>query len=141
MITSRRSLLVGFASLLAAPAIVRASSIMPVKVWSVGDGVALNSMPHPEFVDVWDHTAAVDRNLGLALLKVEGRTTLFDPMYNSIVQPTTNRYMVAPGDRLFIGDILVLGTDGYAHRADHLVTDPVNILGVAAKNSWHPFDN
>jgi hypothetical protein len=33
--TSRRSLLIGAASLLAAPAIVRASSLMPVKVMSV----------------------------------------------------------------------------------------------------------
>lgn len=36
MITSRRSLITGFASLLAAPAIVRASSIMPVKAWADG---------------------------------------------------------------------------------------------------------
>lgn len=33
MITSRRGLLLGFGSVLAAPAIVRASSLMPVKVW------------------------------------------------------------------------------------------------------------
>ncbi len=33
MITNRRSLITGLASLLCAPAIVRASSIMPVKAW------------------------------------------------------------------------------------------------------------
>ena len=33
MILSRRGLITGLASLVAAPAIVRASSLMPVKVW------------------------------------------------------------------------------------------------------------
>ncbi len=33
MITTRRSLITGLASLLCAPAIVRASSLMPVKAW------------------------------------------------------------------------------------------------------------
>ena len=46
MIPSRRSLLTGLAALLAAPAIVRVSSIMPVKAF-VGDGVALLATPHP----------------------------------------------------------------------------------------------
>ncbi len=34
MIATRRSLITGLASLLCAPAIVRASSIMPVKAWA-----------------------------------------------------------------------------------------------------------
>ena len=36
MMLTRRGLIGGFASLLAAPAIVRASSLMPVKAWSGG---------------------------------------------------------------------------------------------------------
>lgn len=46
MITTRRALLTGLGALLAAPAIVRASSLMPVKAW-VDDGVALQSISHP----------------------------------------------------------------------------------------------
>lgn len=37
---NRRSFLLGAAGILAAPAIVRASSIMPVKTLAYGDGVA-----------------------------------------------------------------------------------------------------
>ena len=44
---SRRNFLRGCAVLLAAPAIVRASSLMPVRVPRVDWGVALNSMAHP----------------------------------------------------------------------------------------------
>jgi hypothetical protein len=39
MVLSRRSLITGFASLLAAPAIVRASSLMPVKAPISGDEI------------------------------------------------------------------------------------------------------
>ena len=44
MIT-RRGLITGLATLLAAPAIVRVGSLMPVKAWT--DGVALQSATHP----------------------------------------------------------------------------------------------
>lgn len=45
---NRRGFLLGAASLLAAPAIVRVGSIMPVKALvPAGDGVALYSMAHP----------------------------------------------------------------------------------------------
>lgn len=37
MTPSRRSLLTGIGALLFAPAIVRASSLMPVKAWAIGD--------------------------------------------------------------------------------------------------------
>ncbi len=36
LVTSRRSLITGLASLIAMPAIVRASSLMPVKAWTDG---------------------------------------------------------------------------------------------------------
>lgn len=45
MQVSRRGLITGLTAFLAAPAIVRASSLMPVKAWA--DGVALYSVPHP----------------------------------------------------------------------------------------------
>lgn len=45
MLTTRRSLITGLATFLAAPAIVRATSIMPVKAWD--DGVALVAVDHP----------------------------------------------------------------------------------------------
>ena len=48
MILSRRSLITGLASFIAAPAIVRASSIMPVKAWApYSDNVAINLLPCP----------------------------------------------------------------------------------------------
>lgn len=50
---NRRSFLLGAAGILAAPAIVRASSIMPVKTLAYGDGVALTSMAHPRLAGVW----------------------------------------------------------------------------------------
>jgi hypothetical protein len=43
MQTTRRSLIIGLASLIAAPAIVRAGSLMPVKAF-VGDGAALKGV-------------------------------------------------------------------------------------------------
>jgi hypothetical protein len=47
MLISRRGLITGLGSILAAPAIVRASSIMPVKAWAdrvvwTGDGITTN---------------------------------------------------------------------------------------------------
>lgn len=47
---NRRGFLTGLTGLIAAPAIVRASSIMPVKTLVSGDGVALTSMAHPRLV-------------------------------------------------------------------------------------------
>jgi hypothetical protein len=45
---NRRGFITGLISLVAAPAIVRAGSLMPVKSFELYDGVALNCMPHPE---------------------------------------------------------------------------------------------
>ena len=59
MIT-RRGLITGFAALLAAPAIVRASSLMPVSPWNPGDGVALWSVPYPPGPVAGEHLWAGD---------------------------------------------------------------------------------
>lgn len=51
ILTTRRKFLLGLGAasgaLIAAPSIVRASSLMPVKVPAGGDGIALTSMAHP----------------------------------------------------------------------------------------------
>lgn len=129
MILSRRGLLTGMTALLAAPAIVRASSLMPVVAVRspliVGDGKALMSAVHPGTVYI-RHGA-----FGMAILKEEGLPTSLDPLV----------YEYPTVERLFVGDILVLGSDGSAHRADHLVQSKMTILGVAATNSRHPFDD
>lgn len=54
MTISRRGLLSGLVGLIAAPAIVRVASLMPVKAW-MDDGVALNAMRHP-----WSNVAGRD---------------------------------------------------------------------------------
>jgi hypothetical protein len=55
MISSRRNFLLGVgAVLVAAPTIVRASSLMPIKQM-IGDGVALQSIAHP----MPDYTSAL----------------------------------------------------------------------------------
>lgn len=48
--TSRRTFITGLASIVAAPVIVRASSLMPVKAW-LGDGIS--SIRHPS---EWSNT-------------------------------------------------------------------------------------
>jgi len=48
MILPRRSFLTGIgATLITAPAIVRAGSLMPVKQMLIGDGIALSTAEHP----------------------------------------------------------------------------------------------
>lgn len=47
IILPRRKFLTGLMGLVAAPAVVKASSLMPVKLVDFGDGVALKSMTHP----------------------------------------------------------------------------------------------
>ena len=61
MITSRRSFITGLVSLIAAPAIVRAASLMPVKrmLW-LSDGVSLRSVPHPHTTGPWSNMVAGD---------------------------------------------------------------------------------
>lgn len=51
ILTTRRRFLMGLTMAAAAPMIVRASSIMPVKAMAVGDGAALYSVPHPLMTD------------------------------------------------------------------------------------------
>lgn len=51
----RRQLLTGLIGLIAAPAIVRATSLMPIKSW-IDDGIALNSMSHPPGPDFVEFT-------------------------------------------------------------------------------------
>lgn len=47
IILPRRKFLTGLLGLVAAPAVVKATSLMPVKLVDFGDGVALKSMAHP----------------------------------------------------------------------------------------------
>jgi len=47
IILPRRKLLTGLLGLVAAPAVVKATSLMPVKLVDFGDGAALKSMAHP----------------------------------------------------------------------------------------------
>lgn len=46
----RRQLLTGLIGIIAAPAIVRATSLMPIKSW-LDDGIALRCVPHPSGPD------------------------------------------------------------------------------------------
>ena len=45
---NRRGFITGLISFVAAPAIVRVGSLMPVKSYLLDDGIALNCMPNPE---------------------------------------------------------------------------------------------
>jgi hypothetical protein len=54
---NRRGFITGLISLVAAPAIVRAGSLMPVKSFVLEDGVALSFIPHPEG---WGNMVAAD---------------------------------------------------------------------------------
>lgn len=56
-IVSRRGLIAGFASLLAAPAIVRASSLMPVKLWAPREWRCWYVAPAPTLDIVGDGSA------------------------------------------------------------------------------------
>lgn len=60
---NRRELITGLISLVAAPAIVRAGSLMPIKGVSLNDGVRLISMSHPNHTRVvikgWDEYGTV----------------------------------------------------------------------------------
>jgi hypothetical protein len=47
LLMPRRKFLTGLLGLVAAPAVVKATSLMPVKLVDFGDGVALKSIAHP----------------------------------------------------------------------------------------------
>ena len=69
MITSRRTFLTGLASLMAAPAIVRASSLMPVKVLpSVEELDALTIIMHP---DMYAELSVITRKAFVPRLSVQ----------------------------------------------------------------------
>lgn len=128
MTLSRRSLFTGFAAILAAPAIVRATSLMPVKAF-VGDGVALQSTSHPEWVDVVPANFQPMRMLELAQLKVEGTAINFDYGLNS--------YMIGCGVRIRSGDGVSIGPDGCAYRmhADMTPDKGFHFAGFAVADS------
>jgi len=131
---SRRGLLLGFAGLLAAPAIVRASSLMPVKAFEIGDGVALLSTPHPVSVYVRRTRPVQTAYLGFAQLKQEGATVSFNPA------PLILTYPVAPGAKIYKDDAVVIGRDGYA-RAMSADTLNGNHVGYAVQPTRSMFDD
>ena len=47
LILPRRKFLTGMMGIIAAPAVVKASNLMPVKVLPFNDGIALKAMAHP----------------------------------------------------------------------------------------------
>ena len=81
---NRRGFITGLISLVAAPAIVRAGSLMPVKSFVVGDGVALYCMPHPE---VWRICQIRDLLLPGLVDVITGLDKL-PRQWNSILQDT-----------------------------------------------------
>lgn len=65
MILSRRSLITGLVSLVAAPAIVRAGSIMPVKAWAEGSPLWFDPLWYDPIVDAyWANPAGAYRRYG-----------------------------------------------------------------------------
>lgn len=122
MIATRRSFITGLVGLIAAPAIVRATSIMPVKSWDT-DLLGFNAY-EPE-AEVLVRTA---RFLGMAQLKVEGMPVRFDDPY-----PMLASYRVAPGDVITSGSAVWLDCkDGYARSGP---TPSSNMVGHACRDS------
>ena len=79
LLMPRRKFLTGLFGLIAAPAIVKAANIMPVKViepkWFLNDGLPLQSMAHP-----------VRKGSGICLVELRemlrpGLEKMFDNMY------------------------------------------------------------
>ena len=99
MLTTRRSLITGLATFLAAPAIVRATSIMSVKAW-------VPQSPATVLVE----SSGFKGYMGLAQLKAEGEVVAFDAPLSVAAYP------VAPGERILIGEPVFLNRrDGYAY--------------------------
>lgn len=71
MDVTRRGLITGLTAFLAAPAIVRAGSLMPVKAWPV-------DLNEESLVRAIAEIRGQIRFMGLAQLKVEGQPVLFD---------------------------------------------------------------
>lgn len=75
LILPRRKFLTGLMGLVAAPAVVKAASLMPVKLVQFDNGVALTSMAHP-----------VRKGSGVCLAELRemlmpGLQKMFDDMY------------------------------------------------------------
>lgn len=109
---SRRSMFAGAAALLAAPAIVRASNLMPVRAWAA---------PNP-----WVWVATYESLNRAPPLTVEGACLTFD-------RGGLDRYPTT--EPIWRGDIVCIGADGYARRAR---VHPVGIVGIAMCNSAEP---
>ena len=109
MITpTRRRFLLGGASLLAAPAIVRVASIMPVKAF-------VASPEDPDFVMVSVHQPGSPGSFGLAPLKGEGMDVAFDGSWN-MMKPSSR-------ERIWRGDLVTWGADNLVHPVkvgDHI---------------------
>jgi hypothetical protein len=75
IILPRRKFLTGLLGFVAAPAVVKASSLMPVKLVDFGDGIALKSMAHPV------RTGSAIRLSELREILRPGLQKLFDNMY------------------------------------------------------------
>lgn len=115
MILSRRGLFTGVAALLAAPAIVRATSLMPVKPWH-------------GYVDVLMDTQPAFRSyLGWDQLKQEGEAVSFDPGVELKRFPA--------GETIYVGDLVATHSDGRMYRLQGTCDSDINVmrLGIAAR--------
>ena len=99
---TRRGLITGIGAFFcAAPAIVRATSIMPVKAFAPAPARTVTVL-------VGNHMG----HLGLAHMKIEGTAVAFDS------SPGVLKYPVAPGEKMHTGDaVFVSYTTGYVYNA------------------------
>ena len=85
LIMPRRSFITGLVGLVAAPAVVKASSLMPVKVFQFNDGIALTSAAHPEIATYSGMNLARFRELVMPGLRAVIEETYIDiPKYQNI---------------------------------------------------------
>lgn len=109
---SRRGLLTTGLALLAAPAIVRVTSLMPVKTWA--------------------ETTATELPFASILVQPDLVPVMANP---NDIMPVVLDFPVAPGQKIWRGDTVVLGADGYVRSAHLIVPSQRHIIGVAAANS------
>lgn len=82
MVYTRRSILVGLSGLLAAPAIVRASSLMPVRAFAFADvefdkHLAAAIQYRNEFIDVFERNATCLRAVSTKEVVIRGKMPEF----------------------------------------------------------------
>ena len=102
---SRRSLITGFVGLIAAPAIVRASSLMPIKPWKPWhEGVTFKCTER--------------------FLKGPFGTVAFAPAMATDPQAWA---LIGAGEKLYPGDLIHMARDGLAYqmRPSMLATDEI----------------